>query len=214
VHTDELEDDVNASDLGDLIECCGLVGGRTREVVVVLARSRDGNHVRAQRVRDLDARCRPAVEPDIKDSFAASNEPGHERVVGGCEGFGNPPPDPTDVIRDEEQMFTSVRAWVAWARHQRCGRLFARGAFVYPFTAALTTPASSIPGTSAGQPSGRVVAVALHEVGRVIRHADRDDGRRGGRDGGLALLEFEVSIVDDDAAHPCSLRRAALHDDR
>jgi hypothetical protein len=24
-------------------------------------------------------------------------------------------------------------------------------------------------------------------------------------------LDFEVPITDDDAAHPCSLRRAALH---
>jgi len=60
---------------------------------------------------------------------------------------------------------------------------------VYPFTDALTNrrvPYRARP----RQPSGRVVAVALHEVGRVDPGtADRDDDVVG-RDWGLALLEF------------------------
>jgi len=73
VQHDELEDDVNASDLGDLIECDGLVGAALAKSFVVLARSRDGNHVRAQRVRDLDrGDADPPVEPDIKTRSPAS----------------------------------------------------------------------------------------------------------------------------------------------
>jgi len=68
---------------------------------------------------------------------------------------------PTDVIRDEEQMFTRYETVVAWARHQRWRRLFAEERFVYRSPTALTTPASSIPGTSRaslGAGSGRRAA--------------------------------------------------------
>jgi hypothetical protein len=216
--TDELEDDVNASDLGDLIECDGLVGAALAKSFVVLARSRDGNHVRAQRVRDLDrGDADPAGRAGYQDSFAGIQMSlGHERVVGGCEGFGKSSRlIPTDVIRDEEQMFT---------RYETVGRLGAAtndGAdsspeerFVYPFTDGTHDTGEFHTGHVRGPAlGGGVVAVALHEVGRVDPGtADRDDDVVGAGIGGLALLEFEVPIVDDDAAHPCSLRRAALHD--
>jgi hypothetical protein len=56
-----------------------------------------------------------------------------------------------------------------------------------------------------------VVAVALHEVGCVdAGAADRDDHVVRTGIGGLTLLDLEVPIVDDDAAHPCSLRRSVI----
>jgi len=71
--TDELEDDVNASDLGDLIECDGLVGAALAKSFVVLARSRDGNHVRANACAIWTAAMpTPPVEPDIKTRSPAS----------------------------------------------------------------------------------------------------------------------------------------------
>jgi hypothetical protein len=53
-----------------------------------------------------------------------------------------------------------------------------------------------------------VVTVTLHEVGGVdARTTHRDDDVVWSGIGGLTLLDFEVPIVDDDAAHSISLRR-------
>jgi len=95
VHTDELEMTSTRPILGDLIECDGLVAPHSRSRSC--ARSFAVTAITCAPTRaDLDrGDADPAGRAGYQDSFAGIQMSlGHERVVGGCEGFGNPPADP------------------------------------------------------------------------------------------------------------------------
>jgi hypothetical protein len=109
-----------------------------------------------------------------------------------------------------------------FTRHEAVGRLraapddrtdaAAEQWFVHPFADGADDPgelhARDVHGPSLGR---GVVAVTLHEVGGVdAGTTDRDDDVVRTGIGGLTLLDFEFPIVDDDAAHPCSLRRSVI----
>jgi len=73
---------------------------------------------------------------------------------------------------------------------------------VYPFTDGTHDTGEFHTGHVRGQPSGRVVAVALHEVGRVDPAPRTATTTSWGPGLGVSRSGVRGSIVDDDAAHP------------